>query len=159
MAVKKLRLRESENGSIRSLIKAVQNRIDELEFEQDFEMEESLTENTPMDETGSLKDLMRAVRSRINELDSDYTTEAYNSGSDLEDFQGYEFDPNSSWETIYDDVINPIINGHLAHIGVAGYTQQEAEDDIDAIINIFDDEFGTEYPNVHKACMRFWTGY
>ena len=136
MAVKKLRLRESKNGSIRSLMNAVQNRIDELELEQDFDMEESLTEDTTMDETGSIKDLMRAVRSRINELDSDYTTEAYNSNGDLEDFQGYEFDPNSN-----------------------GYTQQEAEDDIDAIVNIFDDEFGTEYPNVHKACMRFWTGH
>lgn len=159
MAVKKLRLRESEKGSIRSLIKAVQNRIDELEFEQGFEIEESLTENAPMDETGSLKDLMRAVRSRINELDSDYTTEAYNSGSDLEDFQGYEFDPNSSWETIYDDVINPVINTHFDHIGVAGYTQQEAEDDIDAIVNIFDEQFGIDYPNVHRACMKFWTTY
>lgn len=125
MAVKKLRLRESENGSIRSLIRAVQNRIDELEFE----------------------------------LDSDYTTEDYDSGSDLEDFQGYEFDPNSSWATIYDDVINPIINVHLGNIGLAGYTQQEAEDDIDAIINIFDDEFGTEYPNVHRACLQFWSKY
>lgn len=83
MAVKKLRLRESENGSIRSLMNAVQNRIDELELEQDFDMEESLTEDTTMDETGSIKDLMRAVRSRINELDSNYTTEAYDSGSDL----------------------------------------------------------------------------
>ena len=159
MAVKKLRLRESKNGSIRSLMNAVQNRIDELELEQDFDMEESLTEDTTMDETGSIKDLMRAVRSRINELDSDYTTEAYNSNGDLEDFQGYEFDPNSSWSTIYQDVIDPIINEHFDIIGVNGYTQQEAEDDIDAIVNIFDDEFGTEYPNVHKACMRFWTGH
>lgn len=159
MAVKKLRLRESENGSIKSLMNAVQNRIDELELEQDFDMEESLTENTPTDKTGSLKDLMRAVRSRINELDSDYTTEDYDSSSDLKDFQGYEFDPNSSWATIYQDVIDPIINEHFDIIGVNGYTQQEAEDDIDAIVNIFDDEFGTEYPNVHKACMKFWTEY
>ena len=121
MAVKKLRLRESENGS--------------------------------------LKDLMRAVRSRINELDSNYTTEDYDSGNDLEEFDGYKFDPNSSWTTIYQDVIEPIINEHFDIIGVNGYTQQEAENDIDAIVNIFDDEFGTEYPNVHKACMKFWTGY
>lgn len=153
MAVKKLRIRESEKDSTRSLRGTVRNR-----------MEESLTENTPMDETGSLKDLMRAVRSRINELDSDYTTEDYDSNSDLEDsdgyeFDGYDFDPNSSWTTIYRDVIDPIINIHFEHIGVAGYTQQEAEDDIDAIINIFDNEFGTEYPNVHKACMKFWEKY
>lgn len=145
MAVKKLRIRESEKGSARSLTGTVRNRV-----------EESLTENT-MDETGSLRDLMKAVRRRINELDSDYTTEAYDSGSDLEDFQGYEFDPNSSWTTIYDDVISPIINVHLGNIGVAGYTQQEAEDDIDAIINIFDEQFGTEYPNVHRACLQFWS--
>lgn len=148
MAVKKLRIRESEKGSARSLRGTVRNRT-----------EESLTENTPMDETGSLKDLMRAVRSRINELDSDYTTEDYDSGSDLEDFQGYDFDPNSSWTTIYRDVIDPVINTHFDHIGVAGYTQQEAEDDIDAIVNIFDEQFGIDYPNVHRACMKFWTTY
>ena len=72
------------------------------------------------------------------------------------EFNGYEFDPYSSWNNIWTDVISPIVDSHFGKIGINGYTQQEAEDDIDAIINIFNDEFGTQYPNVTKACDKFF---
>lgn len=72
------------------------------------------------------------------------------------EFDGYEFDPYSSWSNIWTDVIGPIVDSHFDKIGINGYTQQEAEDDIDAIINIFNDEFGTQYPNVAKACDKFF---
>lgn len=119
--VKKLKLRESETKTLDAMMRAVQNRINELEDES---MDESLNE----------------------ELENP------------EEFDGYEFDPNSSWNDIWSAVIGPIVDDHFAHIGIGGYTQQEAEDDIDALINIFMDEYGDEYPNVKKACLRFFDG-
>lgn len=116
--VKKLKLNESETKTLNALMRAVQNRIDELEDES---MDECLTE----------------------------------SEGDTLDFDGYDFNPNATWNEIFRDVIEPIIDDHYNNIG-RGYTQEEAEDDIDAIINMFMDEYGDEYPNVKKACLRFF---
>lgn len=110
-------------------------------------------------ETKTLDAMMRAVQNRINELEDEYVDESLNEElENLEEFHGYEFDPNSSWGDIWSAVIGPIVDGHYNHIGIAGYTQQEAEDDIDALINIFMDEYGNEYPNVEEACLRFFDG-
>ncbi len=119
--VKKLKLKESETKTLNALMRAVQNRINELEDES---MDECLTE----------------------------------SEEDTLDFHGYTFNPYAKWNEILRDVIEPVIDEHYNHVGLAGYTQQEAEDDIDAIINIFMDEYGEEYPNVEEACLRFFDG-
>ena len=110
-------------------------------------------------EKGSIRALMRAVQDRINELEDESMDESLNEElENLEEFDGYEFEPNSSWGDIWSAVIGPIVDDHFAHIGIGGYTQQEAEDDIDALINIFMDEYGDEYPNVKEACLRFFDG-
>lgn len=110
-------------------------------------------------ETKTLDAMMRAVQNRINELENESMDESLNEElENLEEFDGYEFEPNSSWGDIWSAVIGPIVDDHFAHIGIGGYTQQEAEDDIDALINIFMDEYGDEYPNVKEACLRFFDG-
>lgn len=119
--VRKLKINESETRTLKALMRAVQDRIDELEDES---MDECLTE----------------------------------SGEDTLDFQGYTFNPCANWTEIYGNVIAPIVDDHYNNIGLGGYSQEEAEDDIDAIINIFMDEYGDEYPNVKEACLRFFDG-
>lgn len=113
------RLNESEEkGNLKSMINAVQSRIDYLEDED--VMDENLQENLV----------------------------CFNENED------YMFDPDSSWTDIWEAVIEPIINNHFDNIG-PGYTQEEAEDDIDALVNMFYDEFG-DYPNVRRACRKFF---
>lgn len=119
--VRKLKINESETRTLKALMRAVQDRIDELEDES---MDECLTE----------------------------------SEEDTLDFQGYTFNPYANWTEIFGDVIGPIVDDHYNNIGLGGYSQEEAEDDIDAIINIFMDEYGDEYPNVKEACLRFFDG-
>lgn len=104
--------------------------------------------------------MMRAVQNRINELEDEYVDESLCESDEevWEEFDALTFNPNSSWNDIWSAVIGPIIDDHFAHIGIGGYTQQEAEDDIDALINIFMDEYGDEYPNVKEACLRFFDG-
>ena len=111
-------------------------------------------------ETKTLDAMMRAVRNRINELEDEYVDESLCESDEevWEEFDALAFNPNSSWNDIWSAVIGPIIDDHFAHIGIDGYTQQEAEDDIDALINIFMDEYGDEYPNVKEACLRFFDG-
>lgn len=111
-------------------------------------------------ETKTLNALMRAVQNRINELEDEYVDESLCESDEevWEEFDALTFNPNSSWNEIYKAVIEPIIDEHFNNVGIAGYTQQEAEDDIDAIINIFMDEYGDEYPNVKEACLRFFDG-
>lgn len=110
-------------------------------------------------ETRTLKALMRAVQDRINELEEESVDECLTeSEEDTLDFQGYTFNPYVNWTEIYGNVIEPIIDDHYNNIGLGGYSQEEAEDDIDAIINIFMDEYGDEYPNVKEACLRFFDG-
>jgi len=107
-------------------------------------------------ETRTLKALMRAVRDRIDELEDESMDECLTeSDEDTLEFHGYTFNPYANWTEIYGNVIEPIVDDHYNNIG-RGYTQEEAEDDIDAIINIFMDEYGEEYPNVKKACLRFF---
>lgn len=111
-------------------------------------------------ETKTLNALMRAVQNRIDELEDEYVDESLCESDEevWEEFDALTFNPNSSWNEIYKAVIEPIIDEHFNNVGIAGYTQQEAEDDIDAIINIFMDEYGDEYPNVKEACLRFFDG-
>ena len=72
----------------------------------------------------------------------------------IEDFNGYEFDPESSWTSIWNDVIQPIIDDEFNYNpGI----ESNIEDDIEAKITIFEDEFGY-YPNVKLACDKFWRG-
>ena len=72
----------------------------------------------------------------------------------IEDFNGYEFDPESSWTSIWNDVIQPIIDDEFNYNpGI----ESNIEDDIEAKITMFEDEFGY-YPNVKLACDKFWRG-
>lgn len=64
------------------------------------------------------------------------------------EFDGYEFDPYSNWTDIWDDVIQPIIESYQEH-------DYEYEDDLDAKINMFYDEY-SEYPSVRLACEKFF---
>ena len=108
------------------------------------------------EEKGNLKSMINAVQSRIDYLEDEDTMDE-NLKEDLTnlvEFDDYTFDPNSSWTDIWEAVIEPIINNHFDNIG-PGYTQEEAEDDIDALINIFDNEFG-DYPNVRRACQKLF---
>ena len=66
----------------------------------------------------------------------------------LEEFDGYYFNPNSTWIDVFNDVITPIIDDHFV-------AYPNWEDDIDAIINCFMDEYG-HYPCVRHACERFF---
>lgn len=108
------------------------------------------------EEKGNLKSMINAVQSRIDYLEDEDTMDENlkEDFTNLEEFDGYTFDPNSSWTDIWEAVIEPIINNHFDGIG-PGYTQEEAEDDIDAIVNMFDNEFG-DYPNVRRACQKFF---
>lgn len=139
-----------EFKDINSLINAVSNRIDELENEE--VMDEGLLTET--EDEGSMNSFIRAVSKRINELELNDFTEDLETNKTFE-FDGYEFDPNSPWTEIWDAVISPIIDSQFNHVGIGGYTQQEAEDDIDAKINIFCEEF-LDYPNVVRACNKFF---
>ena len=65
----------------------------------------------------------------------------------LYEFDGYEFDPESDWTDIWDSVIQPIIDEHSG--------SETFEDDVDALINMFMDEFG-EYDSVRIACEKFF---
>lgn len=108
------------------------------------------------EEKGNLKSMIKAVQSRIDYLeDEDVMDESLKEDiTSLEEFDGYTFDPNSSWTDIWEAVIEPIIDSHFDAMG-PGYTQDEAMDDIDAIVNMFDAEFG-DYPNVRRACQKFF---
>ena len=64
------------------------------------------------------------------------------------EFDGYEFDPYSNWTDIWDDVIQPIIESYQEH-------DYEYEDDLDAKINMFLDEY-SDYPSVRLACEKFF---
>ena len=107
-------------------------------------------------EKGSIKALMRAVQDRIDELEEESMDESLCESDEevWEEFDALTFNPNSSWNEIYKAVIEPIIDDHYNNIG-PGYTQDDAEEDIMAIVGHFEDEYGF-YPNVKKACGRFW---
>jgi len=65
----------------------------------------------------------------------------------LYEFGGYKFDPNGDWTDIWYSVIEPIIDEHFG--------SETFEDDVDAIINMFMDEFG-EFDSVRIACEKFF---
>ena len=73
------------------------------------------------------------------------------------EFDGYSFDPNSHWTQIWKDVIEPIIDDHFESFSRGLTSQEEMEDDVDAIISYFDEEFG-KYPNVKKAIDKYNSG-
>lgn len=108
------------------------------------------------EEKGNLKSMINAVQSRIDYLEDEDTMDENlkEDFTNLVEFDDYTFDPNSSWTDIWEAVIEPIINNHFDAIG-PGYTQEDAEDDIDALVNMFDNEFG-DYPNVRRACQKFF---
>lgn len=94
---------------------------------------------------------------RVYDLSNDEDIEEGLDNSEEFEFDGYSFDPNSHWTQIWKDVIEPIINDHFESFSRGLTSQEEMEDDVDAIINIFAEEFGY-YPNVKKAIDKYFTG-
>ena len=92
---------------------------------------------------------------RVYDLHNDEDIEEGLDNSEEFEFDGYTFDPNSHWTQIWKDVIEPIIDDHFESFSRGLVSQEEMEDDVDAIINYFEAEFG-EYPNVKKATDKFF---
>ena len=70
----------------------------------------------------------------------------------LYEFDGYEFNPNGSWTDVWTDVIEPLIETHIYDNN--NYSD-EAINDLDAIINVFMDEYG-QFDSVRIACEKFF---
>lgn len=61
----------------------------------------------------------------------------------------YTFNPNSNWTKIWQSVIQPLIDKYFN-------AYDNWEDDLDFKINLFYDVFADKYPNVKRACNKFW---